>query len=239
MGSIYKRGSRTTTRYYLHYRAGTKPDGSPHEAEALDALATFIGSWIAADVRRLDAFPGGESLRRKLLASAKDIRGSTFSPNSVSIDESEASALVFFVRTVAVVNPEHAANGRLVSWAVLAARIATPGADYPVSGSPWHHAAKLARRILIVSGRNRKAHNELVLWLRELSLQPVILESRTAQGSATTAEALEAAMSSCGTGIILMTPDDEGRLVCDEDGRALRPGQTQKVETSRATERRS
>jgi hypothetical protein len=30
MGSIYKRGSRTTTRYYLHYRAGTKPDGSPH-----------------------------------------------------------------------------------------------------------------------------------------------------------------------------------------------------------------
>jgi integrase len=30
MGSIYKRGSRTTTRYYLHYRAGTKPDGTPH-----------------------------------------------------------------------------------------------------------------------------------------------------------------------------------------------------------------
>jgi integrase len=29
MGSIYKRGTRTLARYYLHYRAGTKEDGSP------------------------------------------------------------------------------------------------------------------------------------------------------------------------------------------------------------------
>jgi integrase len=30
MGSIYKRGTRAQARYYLHYRVGTKEDGSPH-----------------------------------------------------------------------------------------------------------------------------------------------------------------------------------------------------------------
>lgn len=206
-----------------------KPTFDREEADALETLTTFIGSWIAADPRRLDALPRSESLRKKLIASAKDIRGSTFSPDPVSIDEGEANALVFFIRIFAAANPGNAANGRLVSWAVLASQIASPAQDYAVSRSPWHHATKLSRRILIVSGRNRKAHNELVLWLKNLHLEPVILESRTAQGSVTAAEALEAAVSSCGTGIVLMTPDDEGRLSCDEDGRTLRPGQTQKL----------
>ena len=37
-------------------------------------------------------------------------------------------------------------------------------------------------------------------------------------------------MATCGTAIVLATPDDEGRLVIDEDGRPLRPGQNQRLQ---------
>lgn len=37
-------------------------------------------------------------------------------------------------------------------------------------------------------------------------------------------------MSTCGTAIVVATPDDEGRLVVDEDGRQLRPGQNQRLQ---------
>ncbi len=81
-----------------------------------------------------------------------------------------------------------------------------------------------------MSGRNTKAHRELLLWLTQLQLEPVVLQSHSAQGSETTAEALEAALAACGTGIVLATDDEEGRLVVDEDGRRLRPGQQKSLE---------
>ena len=42
MGSIYKRGSRASTRYYLHYRSGTKIDGTPrYEMRAAKGARTM------------------------------------------------------------------------------------------------------------------------------------------------------------------------------------------------------
>ena len=42
MGSIYKRGTRAHARYYLHYRAGTKEDGSPrYEMRAAKGARTM------------------------------------------------------------------------------------------------------------------------------------------------------------------------------------------------------
>lgn len=81
-----------------------------------------------------------------------------------------------------------------------------------------------------MSGRNRKAHNALLLWLKDLHLDVVVLEAHSTKGSDTTAEALETAMSRCGTGLVLATPDDVGRLVADEDGRPLPPGKAEKNE---------
>lgn len=207
-----------------------KPKFEKEEAEALEALAGFIGSWLAADPRRAVAFPGGAGLRDKLIAAGKDIRDSAFSPDPVTLDQADAGALVALVRIFAAATPDHPAHARLARWAASFEQVAQPVTDYEVSRTAWHHAAKSARRVLIVSGRNRKAHRELQLWLKELHLEPVVLEAHSTQGSATVAEALEAAMATCGTGIVLATPDDEGRLVVDEDGRALRPGQNQKVQ---------
>ena len=42
MGSIYKRGTRANARYYLHYRAGTKEDGTPrYEMRAAKGARTM------------------------------------------------------------------------------------------------------------------------------------------------------------------------------------------------------
>src|SRR4051812_244923 len=42
MGSIYRRGSRANPRYYLHYGAGTKGDGSPrYEMRAAKGARTM------------------------------------------------------------------------------------------------------------------------------------------------------------------------------------------------------
>lgn len=159
-----------------------------------------------------------------------DIRGSEFYANEVTVDQAEATALVFFGRLFAAAQPDHVAHGRLARWISAFADQAAPVVDYPVGRNAWHTAAKSARRILIVSGRNRKAHRELLLWLKELHLEPVVLEAHSGQGSATTAEALETAMGTCGTAIVIATADDEGRLVVDEDGRTLRPGQNKKLQ---------
>lgn len=207
-----------------------KPQFDAKEAEALEALAAFVGSWLAADPKRVAAFSGGLGLRDKLVAAGKDIRGSAFAPDPVTLDQAQAGALVACVRMFAVMQPDHPAHARLARWAAAFEERAQPVLDYGVSRTAWHHAAKSSRRVLLVSGRNRKAHRELQLWLKELHLEPMVLEAHSAQGSATTAEALEVAMSVCGTGIVLATPDDEGRLVVDEDGRTLRPGQNQKLQ---------
>lgn len=207
-----------------------KPAFEPGEANALEALAAFIGSWIAGDPARAAGVPGAVGLLAKLTAAVKDIRGADFYTDSVAIDQPEATALVFFGRMFAAAHPAHVAHARLARWVVEFAPRAGAVTDYPVGRSGWHHVAKSARRVLIVSGRNRKAHRELQLWLKDLRLEPVVLEAHATQGSATTAEALETAAATCGTGIILATPDDEGRLVIDEDGRPLRPGQNQKLQ---------
>jgi integrase len=42
MGTIYKRGSRASTRYYVHYRSGTKEDGAPrYEMRAAKGARTM------------------------------------------------------------------------------------------------------------------------------------------------------------------------------------------------------
>jgi predicted nucleotide-binding protein len=207
-----------------------KPEFQPGEADALEALTAFIGSWVAGDPARAAGVPGAVGLLAKLTAAVKDIRGADFYTDDVAIDQPEATALVFFGRMFAAAHPAHVAHARLARWVTGFAPHAAIVTDYPVGRSAWHrHAAKSARRVLIVSGRNRKAHRELQIWLKDLHLEPVVMEARAAQGSATAAEALELAMATCGTAIVLATPDDEGRLVVDEDGRPLRPGQNQKL----------
>ena len=205
-----------------------KPKFEKEEAEALEAMAVFAGSWLLADPKRVAAFPGGETLREKLVAAAKDVRNSAFSPDPVTLDQNEAGALVALVRIFAAAKPEHPAHGRLVRWAASFEQVAQPVMDYQVSRTTWHHATKAARRVFVVSGRNRKAHNALVLWLKELHLEAVVLESNSSPGSVTTAEALEGTLASSGTGIVLATPDDQGRLMVDEDGRTLPPGKNEK-----------
>jgi predicted nucleotide-binding protein len=207
-----------------------KPEHSAGEAEALEALATFIGAWVAVDPSRGDGVPGAASLLIKLAIAAKDIRESAVYTDPVTLDQTEANAVVFLGRMFAAAQPEHAANARLARWVTGFAAHAKAVSDYPVGRNAWHHVAKSSRRVLIVSGRNRKAHRELQLWLKELHLDAVVMEAHSTQGSATAAEALETAMATCGTAIVLATPDDEGRLVVDEDGRQLRPGQNQKLQ---------
>jgi predicted nucleotide-binding protein len=201
-----------------------KPVFDKDEAGALEALASFAASWLAADPRRGVAFPGGTSLHAKLVASGKDIRSSAFAPDPVRLDQPEASALIAFVRIFANAEPSHPAHIRLARWATGFAEVAQPPADYEVSRTAWQHATKSAHRVFLVSGRNRKAHNALVLWLKEFHLEVVVLESHSSRGSATTAESLETSLSSCGTAIILATADDQGRGTVDEDGRPLPPG---------------
>lgn len=207
-----------------------KPKFAKEEADALEALAEFAGAWLAADPKRVGAVPGVASLRNKVVASARDVRASLVSPDPVTLDQNEANALVFLVRMFAAATPAHSAHGHLARWAASFESLAQPISDYDVSRSSWQLVARSAKRILIVSGRNRKAHNELVLWLKNLRLEPIVLESHSASGSATTAEALEEAMSACGTGIVLATADDEGRLAVDEDGRPPRPGKAEKLQ---------
>jgi len=207
-----------------------KPQRQAGEADALEALAAFIGAWVATDPARSAGVPGAATLLVKLAAAVKDIRESEFYTDPVTIDQAEANAVVFFGRMFAASRPEHTANARLARWVTGFAAHAAEVTDYPVGRNAWHHVAKSSRRVLIVSGRNRKAHRELQLWLKELHLEAVVLEAHSTQGSATAAEALETAMAPCGTAIVLATPDDEGRLVVDEDGRPLRPGQNQKLQ---------
>ena len=199
------------------------------EADALDALAGFIAGWMAADPVRGKALPGATALGSKLRSAAAEIRGSSFYVNTVTLDQDELNALVFAVRLFASSAPDHPAHVRLNRWVEALEAAARPIIDYDVSRSAWQYATKMAKSILVVSGRNRKAHNELVLWLKHLHLNPVLLDASSAHGSATTPEALEASLAACGTGIVLATPDDEGRLSVDEDGRALPPGKREKL----------
>jgi predicted nucleotide-binding protein len=199
-------------------------------SEKGDGQNCFVGAWLAADPKRVGALPGALTLRSKLLKSVKDIHDSLLSADPVALDPAEVNALVFFSRMFAIADQSHPAHGRLARWTAAFEPHAQAVTDYPVSRSVWVHAAKSAKRILIVSGRNRKAHKELLLWLKDLHLDPVVLEAHASHGSATTPEALEIAMAGCGTGIVLATPDDQGRLVVDEDGRAPRPGRQQKSE---------
>ena len=205
-----------------------KPERSAGEAEALEALATFIGAWVAVDPARSAGVPGAASLLVKLAAAVKDIRDSAVYTDPVTIDQAEANAVVFFGRMFAASRPEHAANARLARWVTGFAPQAVAVTEHPVGRNAWHHIAKSSRRVLVVSGRNRKAHRELQLWLKDLHLDVVVMEAHSTLGSATAAEALETAMGTCGTAVVLATPDDEGRLVVDEDGRQLRPGQNEK-----------
>ena len=207
-----------------------KPVFDKEEATALEALATFAASWLAADPKRAVAFPGAASLHTKLVASAKDIRGSAFAPDPVQLNQDEASALIALSRIFATSEPKDPAHARLSRWAARFAEVVQPQVDYDVSRTAWQHARKTARRIFLVSGRNRKAHNALVLWLKEFHLDVVVLESHSSQGSATTGEALETALSSCGTAIVLATADDQGKGAVDEDGRPLSPGKQEKTQ---------
>ena len=147
-----------------------KPEFQPAEADALEALAAFIGSWVAGDPARAAGVPGAGSLLAKLSAAVKDVRGADFYTDSVAIDQPETTALVFFGRMFSAAHPAHVAHARLARWVTRFAPHAADVADYPVGRSAWHHTAKSARRVLIVSGRNRKAHRELQLWLKDLHL---------------------------------------------------------------------
>jgi len=52
-----------------------------------------------------------------LNAASTSGQGSAFSPDPVTLDENEASALIAFVRMFATAKPEHLSHGRLARWA--------------------------------------------------------------------------------------------------------------------------
>ena len=72
------------------------------------------------------------------------------------------------------------------------------------------------RHVFVVYGRDRKFHAEVCLFLRALKLEPLewnrIVEA-TGKGAPTIFEIIEKGFSMAGAAVVLLTPDDEARLL--------------------------
>lgn len=86
----------------------------------------------------------------------------------------------------------------------------TPASE--VRANRLAYEKRFAQHVFVVYGRDRAAQLEVTHWLNKFGVQVHMLESDTAQGSKSVAEAIEDHLLGCGTGIVIGTPDDLGRL---------------------------
>lgn len=91
-------------------------------------------------------------------------------------------------------------------------------------------SARSRRRVLVIHGRNEKARQAMFTFLRALDVQPIEWEQAiadTRKGSPHTLEAVRATMDSAQAVVVLMTGEDEARLLAElgstDEERALRP----------------
>lgn len=119
-------------------------------------------------------------------------------------------------------SPDDLAAIRAITGAGTATKVSPLNVPAP-STAPRHQPRRRGSRarrqrgtsVWIVHGRNTKAANELRRFLRALGLQPLEWNDavgRTRQGSPYIGEVLDRAFAAAAAVVVLLTPDDEGRL---------------------------
>lgn len=170
----------------LQTRLQERPGGNHWLARAT-ICASFLDEVVAKDSTSARTFVGGaEDLVTTLIQSCP-------LPNVVLAALRRAQAETLPVR------PE--AGDQLVPNKEAFMNPGTPATN------PKRH---LSRRVFVVYGRDPAPRLAVELFLRELNLEPVILEDKPGQGM-TIIEKIEA-NDDVGFAVVLLTPDDEGCL---------------------------
>jgi predicted nucleotide-binding protein len=105
----------------------------------------------------------------------------------------------------------HLQNRDLVAWGTGGGGTAVASAPQ----SPPTAGSQSSKHVFVVYGRDRRLYSEVCLFLRALKIEPLewnrIVEA-TGKGAPTIMEILEKGFSMARAAVVLLTPDDEGRL---------------------------
>jgi predicted nucleotide-binding protein len=192
------------------------PTLSPDKSHrsGLNMLITFLRTWRAEDPVRASSLPGAATLEDKLAACIREIDGSLLWVKKIEINADETNAL-FYLTSLHAMRVPGSSGTQVASLYVqeLSRQVkllAMP--DSHVGPNPLFQTTRYARRVFLVCGRAREMMLELERWLRGFGLEVVVLETETVPGATLVAQALEDKVAGCGTGIVLATADDYGRL---------------------------
>jgi predicted nucleotide-binding protein len=114
----------------------------------------------------------------------------------------------------------------LLEQAIRSHEEEAPPASSPAAFPPRAKRPPI-RKVFVVHGHDEIARKQVAAFLRRADFEPIILNEKANEGRTVIEKVI--AHSDVGFAVVLLTPDDEGRVRVGGDGEALRPRARQNV----------